>query len=67
MTAFSFVLFHGRITYVSMDNFDDLDVVKFVPDVSNTFKNIPLVLENHFMFEPKYLKLTEEEYNENKW
>lgn len=58
-------LLKGKITYVSMDNFDDLDVVKFVPDVSNTFKNIPLILENHFMFEPKYLKLTEAEENLN--
>lgn len=56
-------LLKGKVTFVSMDSFNDLDVVEFVPDVSNTFKNIKLVLENHFMFEPKYLKLTEAEEN----
>lgn len=56
----------GKVSFVSLDSFDDINVIEFKPNIENTFKHIILKEEDPFTFVPNYLKRTEAEENLNK-
>lgn len=56
----------GNFTYISNQNFDDIDTVRYSPDIEkivNTFENREAV--NPHAVNPIYLKLTEAEEKQN--
>ena len=58
--------YNEDITYVSNDEFDDLDVVKYKTNSSNLIKFMHKRKENSMSFIPTYLKRTEAEENYDK-
>ena len=55
----------GKVGYVSLDSFKEIEVLKYEPDLENTFKYVNFTLEDPFTFVPNYLKLTQAEENRN--
>ena len=51
----------GKVTYVSLDSFDDIKVKEFKPDIANMFKYGKFKKEDCFRMIPNYLKKPEAE------
>ena len=51
----------GKVTYVSLDSFDDIKVKEFKPDIANMFKFGRFKKEDYFRMVPNYLKKPEAE------
>ena len=55
--------YNKKIVYVSNDNFETLETVKYSPNLKRALKYIKPVQENPITFVPTYLKKTEAEEN----
>lgn len=53
----------GKVTFVSNDIFEDLDVVKYNPNINNVYKYKRFKKEDPFKLVPNYLKKTLAEEN----
>lgn len=55
----------GKYCYVSYDNFENMNVLTYEPNIDNLYKNMKKNKEDPMTFVPNYLKKTEAEENFN--
>ncbi len=55
----------GKYCYVSYDNFENMNVLPYEPNIDNLYKNMKKNKEDPMTFVPNYLKKTEAEENFN--
>lgn len=53
----------GSYAFVSLDDFKDIEVINYTPDINNVFSNLRCDKCDYYTFEPEYLKKTEAEEN----